>query len=518
MVPASLGEFAIEGLLGEGGSSLVYAARRGDEELALKVLHPDLGLSPRETERFLAEAERLRAVRHPAIVELRAAGVLPDGRPYLAMPRLRGRSLASRLADGPLSASRAVALFDGVADAVATLHRAGLIHRDIKPENVLWLDEDDRLVLLDLGIARDAEGAPSTTTRAGLARGTPRYMAPERLFGQRASVRTDVYELALLLYVMLAGSAPWRDDDPQGRLSPSIDPKLVAALPEGLVATLGDALALDVARRPASVDELVGRVRACAPALGISAVARSGERLSDTRLVVTPRGPVAADPSFALAPTELHATPRALSVDAAAEAHPTLRSASQPPGARRRRGAAFAVGGLALLSSVGGTYAVVAWRRAHAPSRPDASSTATTTETTTPTRPPSLPSTEPAPSAASPPAPSASPPSPTTQPTASGAPRPAPTSVATVAPTSTAVPAGSASGVAGPMPASCAALIQLVCAPGSSGTPEECAAWRGNVARWRTSLPSTTVDTTCQSALDTSRSGLAARKNTKIPR
>jgi predicted Ser/Thr protein kinase len=251
-----LGDFEIEGVLGEGGSGIVYAARRDGEEVALKVLRPELTLSEREVDAFLAEAQRAQRVTHPSLVEIRGAGVLPDGRPYLAMPRLHGECLAARVARGPIELERALRLFEGIVGAVSALHTAGLVHRDIKPENLFVVgDGDEHLVLLDLGIARDIDAPASTTTQAGLVRGTPAYMAPERFFGARASTLTDTYEAAVTLYVMLTGRLPWDAQDARGRMSPR-DPRTVVALPEPVAKALLRALAIDETARPGSVRAL----------------------------------------------------------------------------------------------------------------------------------------------------------------------------------------------------------------------------------------------------------------------
>jgi serine/threonine protein kinase len=272
MFPERLGAFEITAVLGEGGSAVVYATKSGDRDVALKVLHPDLYLDEAQVVRFLEEADRMRRVRHPALVELCGAGTLPGGRPFILMPLLRGRSLAARLQDGPLPLGTALEMFDGLASAVAALHNAGLVHRDIKPENVFWRDPEPSsrtsgptLVLLDLGIARESQAGPSTTTKAGLMRGTPAYMAPERLFGQPASIRTDIYELGLLLFMMLTASLPWDEGDPGGRLSPRLRDEDRSRVPEGLASLLFEVLSVDVSKRPESVEELASRVRIARP-------------------------------------------------------------------------------------------------------------------------------------------------------------------------------------------------------------------------------------------------------------
>lgn len=261
MLPERLGSFEIKGLLGEGGSALVYAAHDGARDVALKVLHADLCADDKQVERFLVEAERMRSVSHRALVSVLGAGCLPGGRPFIVMPLLRGRTLADRLADGPVPFHRVPSLFDDVGHALVALHAAGLVHRDIKPENILWLDEEDRLVLLDLGIARDTSAAPSTTTRAGFQRGTPAYMAPERLFGQPATMVSDIYELALVLYMMLTARLPWDDGDALRRVQPELRAEHRRLVPSAVAEPLFEALSFDIARRPPSVAVFLDRMR-----------------------------------------------------------------------------------------------------------------------------------------------------------------------------------------------------------------------------------------------------------------
>jgi serine/threonine-protein kinase len=221
-VPERLGPFLITGVLGTGGSAVVYAAVHNGQPVALKVPHDEL--SPKQQQRFLQEAGMLARVRHPAIVEVLDAGRLPDDRPYLAMRRHEGETLAAYLErHGALDLRHALRLFDELADAAAVLHDEDLVHRDIKPENVLLVEGAEHVVLLDLGIAKDLDAPASTTTQAGIAKGTPAVMAPERFFGAAASTRTDVYELAVVLYVMLVGRSPWSDSaDAAARLNPAV--------------------------------------------------------------------------------------------------------------------------------------------------------------------------------------------------------------------------------------------------------------------------------------------------------
>ncbi|KAB2895874.1 MAG: serine/threonine protein kinase, partial [Kofleriaceae bacterium] len=250
--PTRLGDFSIVETLGEGGSGTVYGARWGHREVALKVLRGEIGSGDRD--RFLAEARLLIEMTHPGVVKVLAAGSLPDGRPYLAMEKLPGETLARRLARGPLPLAQAVALFVQLCDAVSAMHARSLIHRDLKPENVMLVvgPSGEHAVLLDFGIAKVATEGVAPPTQSGMVRGTPAYMAPERFFGHPASIATDVYELAVTLFAMIAGRLPWADSvDPEVRLNPVRLGALVA-VPPALDELVARALSTRAPNRPPS--------------------------------------------------------------------------------------------------------------------------------------------------------------------------------------------------------------------------------------------------------------------------
>jgi len=268
--PTRFGPFIVSRAIGQGGTGMVYAARREGEErdsFAVKVLREEIALSPKEQRRFLEEAARMRRVSHPGIVQVLEAGRADDGRPYIAMPLLTGETLAARVARGPLRVDRALAYLEVLADAVAQLHDAGLIHRDIKPENIILDAKDERPVLLDFGIAREMGGGTSTTTEQGTVRGSPAYMAPERFFGIPAGVATDTYELAVVFYQMITGQLPWRaGSGAAGRLHPT-DPREAreegdgSPIPSAMATALLRALSTRPEARPASVRELIAQLR-----------------------------------------------------------------------------------------------------------------------------------------------------------------------------------------------------------------------------------------------------------------
>lgn len=259
----TLGDFRIQTVLGTGGSGVVYDAEWGPRRVALKVLHASLVATDKERAQWVAEAERLQRITHPSVVKVLAVGALPDGRPYLAMERLAGEPLATMLSRGPLAIAKALPLLQELCSAVAALHEQGLIHRDLKPENVFIVDSK-HAVLLDFGIAKETAAQPSTVTQEGGVRGTPAYMAPERFFGNPACVATDVYELAVIAYAMLAGRLPWDDlGDPEARLSP----RPLEGVPEALDIEIRRAMSTRPQNRPGSALELYAAI---AKAAGIS--------------------------------------------------------------------------------------------------------------------------------------------------------------------------------------------------------------------------------------------------------
>jgi serine/threonine-protein kinase len=264
---AALGPFQVTRVLGEGGSGIVYAARWRGRDVALKLPRdPDADMT-RERQRFLDEARRLAGIDHPGIASVLDVGTLDDGRPYLAMELLRGETLASRIERrGALPLDLALEWFAGLAEATSALHDAGLFHRDLKGSNVFVVD-GGALKLLDFGIAKDRTAAASTTTQAGHARGTPATMAPERFFGAAASESTEVYELALLLYFMLAGRLPWSEaPDVEVRLNPVSLRAVRQDVPEPISTEIMRALSTRPERRPPDVRALRDRLLAAAAA------------------------------------------------------------------------------------------------------------------------------------------------------------------------------------------------------------------------------------------------------------
>ncbi|MEO6772211.1 MAG: serine/threonine-protein kinase [Kofleriaceae bacterium] len=217
------GRYRLEAMLGRGGMGLVFRATHVGlrRQVAVKILHPSLAASPDVRSRFEREALAVGKVDHPNCVATYDVGRLPDGSLYLAMELLEGRSLADVLEqEGQLAPGRALHILAHILRGLASIQGAGLIHRDIKPENIflIRLGEDmDFAKILDFGIAKPMTGELSDDgvrlTQAGMAFGTPIYMAPEQALGSKMDGRADLYAAAVMAYEMLAGQPPFYSDD-----------------------------------------------------------------------------------------------------------------------------------------------------------------------------------------------------------------------------------------------------------------------------------------------------------------
>lgn len=217
------GRYRLDATLGRGGMGLVYRATHVGlrRQVAVKILHPSLAASPEVRNRFEREALAVGRVDHPNCVATYDVGRLPDGSLYLAMELLEGRSLADVLeAEGQIAPGRALHILAHMLRGLGSIHLAGLIHRDIKPENIFLVRQGEDLdfaKILDFGIAKPISGELSDDgvrlTQAGMAFGTPIYMAPEQALGNPMDGRADLYAAAVVAYEMLCGQPPFYSDD-----------------------------------------------------------------------------------------------------------------------------------------------------------------------------------------------------------------------------------------------------------------------------------------------------------------
>ena len=210
LIAALAERYHIERELGQGGMATVYLARdlKHDRDVAIKVLHPDLGAAL-GGERFLSEIKTTARLQHPHILPLLDSGEA-DGLLYYVMPFVAGETLRARLEkERQLPVDVALRIAREIADALGAAHALGIVHRDIKPENVLL--QGGHALVADFGIALAVQSAGSTRmTQTGLSLGTPQYMSPEQAMGERIiDARSDIYALGAVTYEMLVGEPPF---------------------------------------------------------------------------------------------------------------------------------------------------------------------------------------------------------------------------------------------------------------------------------------------------------------------
>ncbi|MEP6706415.1 MAG: serine/threonine-protein kinase [Pyrinomonadaceae bacterium] len=213
-----IGHYEIVTLLGEGGMGEVYLAEdtKLGRKVALKFLPSYFTKDEERLRRFAQEARAASALNQPNILTIHEIGEA-DGHRFIATEFIDGETLRQRLASGPLKLGEALNIAEQVASALATAHAEGIIHRDIKPENIM-LRRDALVKVLDFGLAKLTEqkqSGPEDATRelvqtsVGAVMGTVGYMSPEQARGLAVDARTDIWSLGVVLYEMLAGSAPF---------------------------------------------------------------------------------------------------------------------------------------------------------------------------------------------------------------------------------------------------------------------------------------------------------------------
>jgi len=247
------GHYAIERELGRGGMATVYLAEdvKHHRKVAVKVLRPELAATLRE-DRFLPETAVAAQLKHPHILPLLDSGQA-EGFLYYVMPYVEGESLRERLAQhGELPVHDAVRILSEVVDALAHAHQHGVVHRDIKPDNILLSGR--HALVMDFGVAKavsEASGRQKLTT-AGVALGTPAYMAPEQAAADpHLDHRVDIYAVGALGYELLTGRPPFTGLTAQEVLAahvtqaPESVEKRRAGLPPALTQVLMRCLASD---------------------------------------------------------------------------------------------------------------------------------------------------------------------------------------------------------------------------------------------------------------------------------
>ena len=256
------GRFELIEELGAGGMGIVYRAydKEVGEEIALKVLHPDIALDEKTVDRFRNEIKLARRITHKNVCRMHE--LHQDGKElFITMEYVPGQDLKGLIKEtGALAAGRAISIAKQVCEGLAEAHDLGVIHRDLKPRTSWWIKK---------GTPRSwTSGSPAPCARPGMTAegmiiGTPEYMAPEQVEGQEADQRTDIYALGAIIFEMVTGRVPFEGDSPlsvayKHKNEPPIPPrKLNAQVPEPLNGLILRCLEKEKDNRYQTADEVL---------------------------------------------------------------------------------------------------------------------------------------------------------------------------------------------------------------------------------------------------------------------
>ena len=296
-VPARIGRYTVDRLIGSGAMGNVFLGRDPDLERAVAVKTVRTHDLPPEAkqiylDRFKNEARAAARLHHPSIVAVYDVGDDPDAGPYLVLEYVAGASLKQVLQGrGPLDPAAAVALAEQIGRALDVAHAARIIHRDIKPDNLL-ITPEGRAKLADFGVARVPDAA---LTREGQFLGTPCYAAPETLRSGEYGPRTDLFSFAAVLYEAVSGTRAFPGDEAVAVAHkvlhdepppPSAVARGGSVVPPAVDAVIMRALSKDASQRPASAGDFAREVRAAYATAGI--VDATGPQATDSSAGIGP--------------------------------------------------------------------------------------------------------------------------------------------------------------------------------------------------------------------------------------
>jgi serine/threonine protein kinase len=209
-----LDHYRIDAVVARSGMSTLYRAtdQLNGRQVALKVPHPEMEADPVLLERFKREEEIGQLLDHPGVVKTFDGEA--RSRVYMVIEWVDGRLLRTILnEEKALPIERALKIAISICDALDYMHKHGIVHRDLKPENVM-VDDNDAIKLIDFGIAMKEDARRLTFVNLSAALGTPDYISPEQVRGQRGDQRSDIYALGIMLYEMLTGRVPFVGPNP----------------------------------------------------------------------------------------------------------------------------------------------------------------------------------------------------------------------------------------------------------------------------------------------------------------
>ena len=446
-----LDKFEVRGLLGKGGHAFVYDCFNAflAEEVAIKVIPNLIHRGNQLFNRARGEAQVLYRLNHPHVVRVMDGGEV-DGMAYIVMEKLEGMTLRAMLSKiGPLTVYEALTIALQVAEALEAAHAMNVVHRDLKPDNIFLLAEN-HVKVLDFGIAKFLEGGYQTTQK-DLIQGTAPYMSPEQAQGHGVTFASDIFQLGVVMYEMIAGLCPCmvgveEPPSPQiivamqiSKLPPRLK-SIVPAVPSYVDRLIWRALAKEARQRFPVMQEFtdairaaLDRMRAELPPQDLTVRAVRGNRTPahaprhDSRSPAVPR----TTPIALVTPkpnrADIAGPVVARSFDPASGGLAAQKPAADPRAARRLFTGALLIGAaLALPIGLG----IVFFKRGHA--HPSETTAATSAEAAPlpPTAKPVQPSSHPSPMA---PPPSVVPAPPATQPTIEPIARAAPVATTTPA-------------------------------------------------------------------------------------
>ncbi|GAB2564678.1 serine/threonine-protein kinase [Kribbella endophytica] len=345
--PPRIGRYSLVRRVGAGGFATVWLARdeQLDAEVAVKILSDNWIDEDDVRRRFLAEGRFLCRVDSPHVVGVHDVGETDDGRPYLVLTYADGGSLADRIKAGPMEVADVVDVVTQVGSGLKQLHARGVLHRDVKPANVLFRSDPsgDRAMLGDLGLGKSLE----TVSQLTMPGGTPAYVAPEQVMGDRLDHRADLYSLGAVAYAAFTGQAPhgvislgavMRIDAPPPSMS-----TLRADVPDAIDVVVRRALEPDREKRWPDLDSFLN---------ALDEAHRTGK--VPAGLIPADELPVPAGPGGVDQETQLAAAPAEAKTEGGPDDEATV---AVTPAPRRNRRAGWIAAALAVILAGGGGYA-----------------------------------------------------------------------------------------------------------------------------------------------------------------
>jgi len=315
--------FKVLSLIAKGGMGRVYRAEQAPlgRIVALKVLHPNYSgeEDPEFSKRFTLEASVVSRLKHPNTVTVYDYGETAEGVLFMAMELLEGKTLHRLIReDGALEAGRATHIALQVARSLREAHGQGVIHRDLKPANIFLIhhdDDTDFVKVLDFGLVKNLdENDGEGLTKTGLFMGSPKYMAPEQIRGDRCTPATDVYALGVIFFEMLSGKVPFERNNSANLLLAHVNDPVpaigqvnpLAQVPPALEDLVYRCLAKAPEDRYQSMDEVIAAIKQAA---GLSSALATGLTGEHPNSLSAPRAVPSGD-SFAAASSVSFSGPR----------------------------------------------------------------------------------------------------------------------------------------------------------------------------------------------------------------